>query len=559
MAFTSRAPREAGKVDLSTPVNLGPGSYDPSFKHEAHHASAPFGSTAARKVGATVGLVTPGPGTYQVAASPSNKNPFVIRSERVMTYLGELDSYADLPGPGSYAVPSSFSNDSSRRVDPQQSSNRSNVNAQNMFNRIQSAPSIPARAQSFGYDETPTGKLVRCPPQTSGHTGVKGDVAGPGHYDSLSAFKKLLPSGGCASFGLSRVSRLSADAVKAASEGILATSFHEATPQTPSAPPKLLKPTATFASRVVRDPAARNADMPGPGSYNVHLYGAMKPSRLPASMQCFGSSSKRDLSLARKTEVPGPGTYVVDPKRVVKHRRDGGDHPGFGSTVERKLGDSRSFLAPGPGQYDEHNRMNWVSDLARKQVSRVSSFGSTAPRFVARKGKERVSMSMIDAAISLLEGDQPPPEDAPGPGHYDVERRSTPGVLRKGPMASWGMSRVKRFDRPLVHDGVPPPGTYHIPSDWAKPKPRGYVAPFGSKGDRWNNPVYKDINCVPGPGRYDVEAAPRLEPVVEKPGIMGTAPRSAEFRSKDLAPGPGTYDVSVPLVKRSFNVTIDSN
>ena len=41
MAFTSRAPREAGKVDVSTPVNLGPGSYDPSFKHEAHHASAP--------------------------------------------------------------------------------------------------------------------------------------------------------------------------------------------------------------------------------------------------------------------------------------------------------------------------------------------------------------------------------------------------------------------------------------------------------------------------------------------------------------------------------------
>jgi hypothetical protein len=33
MAFTSRAPREAGKVDVSTPVNLGPGSYDPSFKH----------------------------------------------------------------------------------------------------------------------------------------------------------------------------------------------------------------------------------------------------------------------------------------------------------------------------------------------------------------------------------------------------------------------------------------------------------------------------------------------------------------------------------------------
>jgi hypothetical protein len=40
---------------------------------------------------------------------------------------------------------------------------------------------------------------------------------------------------------------------------------------------------------------------------------------------------------------------------------------------------------------------------------------------------------------------------------------------------------------------------------------------------------------------------------------MGTAPRSAEFRSKDLAPGPGSYDISVPLVKRSFNVTIDSN
>jgi hypothetical protein len=276
-------------------------------------------------------------------------------------------------------------------------------------------------------------------------------------------------------------------------------------------------------------------------------------------MQCFGSSSKRDLSLAKKSDGPGPGTYAVDPKKVVKLRRDGGDRPGFGSTVQRKLGDDRACLAPGPGQYDENNRMNWVSDLARKQVSRVSSFGSTAPRFVARRGKERASMSMVDAAISLLGGEEPPPDDAPGPGHYEVERRSTSGVLRKGPMASWGMSRVKRFDRPLVHDGIPPPGTYKIPDDWAKPKPRGYVAPFGSKGDRWNNPVYKDINCVPGPGQYDIEAAPRLEPVLEKPGIMGTAPRSAGFRSKDLAPGPGTYDVAVPLVKRSFNITIDCN
>jgi hypothetical protein len=555
MAFTSRAPREAGKVDVSTPVNLGPGSYDPSFKHEAHHASAPFGSTAVRKVGATVGLVTPGPGTYQVAASPSNKNPFVVRSERVMTYLGELDSNADLPGPGTYALPSSFNSDGLKRSDFRPSTNS---NAQNMFNRIQSAPSIPVRTQSFGYDETPTGQLVRCPPQTSGHSGVKGDVAGPGHYDSLSAFKRLLPSGGCAAFGLSRVSRLSTDAVKAA-EGLLATTSYEPVQSAPVAPPKLLKPTSTFASRVARDPAARNVDMPGPGSYNVHLYGAIKPSRVPVSMQCFGSSSKRDLSLARKAEGPGPGTYVVDPKKVVKSRRDGGDHPGFGSTVERKLGDVKAMLAPGPGQYDENNRMNWVSDLARKQVSRVSSFGSTAPRFVARKGKERSSMSMVDAAISLLGGEQQMPEDAPGPGHYEVERRGTPGVLRKGPMASWSMSRVKRFDRPHVHDGIPPPGTYKIPDTWAKPLPRGYVAPFGSRGDRWNNPVYKDNNCVPGPGQYDVEAAPRLEPVIEKPGIMGTAPRTAEFRSKDLAPGPGTYDISMPLVKRSFNVTIDSN
>jgi hypothetical protein len=554
MAFTSRAPREAGKVDLCTPVNLGPGSYDPTFKHEAHHASAPFGSTAARQVGASVGLVTPGPGTYQVSASPSNKNPFVIRSERVMTYLGELESNAALPGPGSYATPSSFSGDGLRRSAPRPATN---PNPQNMFNRIQSAPSIPVRTQSFGYDETATGQLVRCAPQSSGHSGVKGDVAGPGHYDALSAFKRLLPTGGCAAFGLSRVSRLSADAVRAA-EGILGPSSHEPPQPTPAAPPRLLKPTATFASRVARDPAARNVDMPGPGSYNVHLYGAIKPSRLPVSMQCFGSSSKRDLSLARKSEGPGPGTYVVDPKKVVKSRRDGGDHPGFGSTVERKLGDARAALAPGPGQYDENNRMNWVSDLARKQVSRVSSFGSTAPRFVARKEKERASMSMVDAAISLL-GGEPPLEDVPGPGHYEVERRNTPGVLRKGPMASWGMSRVKRFDRPLVHDGIPPPGTYKIPDDWAKPKPRGYVAPFGSRGDRWNTPVYKDINRVPGPGQYDIEAAPRLEPVIEKPGLFGTAPRTAEFRSKDLAPGPGTYDISVPLVKRSFNVTIDSN
>ena len=46
-----------------------------------------------------------------------------------------------------------------------------------------SAPSIPTKFQSFGYEETETGDLRLQEPLKPGFTGVKNDTVGPGDYD----------------------------------------------------------------------------------------------------------------------------------------------------------------------------------------------------------------------------------------------------------------------------------------------------------------------------------------------------------------------------------------
>jgi hypothetical protein len=84
------------------------------------------------------------------------------------------------PGPGSYTVKS----DTLRKASS--SPSRRRVAGPSIggveWQRVSSAPSIPAPSQSFGYEENNSGELVLQRPDHTGHTGVRGDTVAPTDY-----------------------------------------------------------------------------------------------------------------------------------------------------------------------------------------------------------------------------------------------------------------------------------------------------------------------------------------------------------------------------------------
>jgi hypothetical protein len=58
------------------------------------------------------------------------------------------------------------------------------------FQRMPTAPSVPCKHQSYGYEEGEAGELIMQGASEVGHTGAKGDTVGPAKYTpNLEAIK----------------------------------------------------------------------------------------------------------------------------------------------------------------------------------------------------------------------------------------------------------------------------------------------------------------------------------------------------------------------------------
>ena len=111
----SRAERNTGVVSTSTPAEVGPGSYLRTAGNSQIHGYAPFGSTAARELGAAVRAVDgPGPGAYAPHAQPGGTGRSGVGAgqpfrSRVPRFAVERAVDGQTPGPGEYTIPSSLS------------------------------------------------------------------------------------------------------------------------------------------------------------------------------------------------------------------------------------------------------------------------------------------------------------------------------------------------------------------------------------------------------------------------------------------------------------------
>ena len=87
------------------------------------------------------------------------------------------------PGPGSYKQPATFRKKYGGQQRPLEDNNPSAPPV--TWVRVTSAPSIPTRGQSYGYEEGKFGELVMQKAPKGGHSGRPGDVVGPGAYQNL--------------------------------------------------------------------------------------------------------------------------------------------------------------------------------------------------------------------------------------------------------------------------------------------------------------------------------------------------------------------------------------
>lgn len=268
MAFTSRAKRQTGLNNGSTPNNVGPASYYPSMAgtQEQIRGRAPFSSTAERQLSAgQPQWVTPGPGSYIEQSRDQRKaaassNVFVNKVERFSEKTEET------PGPGAYTAPERWIKQGSGARPTAADEGNSNV----VWFRNPSAPSIPTHGQSFGYEQGNDGRLVRQLAPPGGYTGGASDSVGPGDYNP--------PAKGLGDKG---------------------TTWHK--------------------SRVKRE-FVKESNTPGPGHYSKPITGLQGESMgdidemKEMGTSQFVSKVSRGLGGTKKKDknaTPGPGAYVA--------------------------------------------------------------------------------------------------------------------------------------------------------------------------------------------------------------------------------------------------------
>ena len=468
MAFTSRAERNTlAKEFASTPATVGPGSYGAYFNQEVGHAYAPFSSTTDRDIGGAVRpaeFTTPGPGAYDVTGRRYQGGPRFLTAPSDVGFLSKekrgedgVQRQAWKPGPGAYESQSDFNKKRGPPTAPAPGGKAVGRGDRHVvWFRAPSAPSIPKQDQAFGYEEGPLGQLVKQKAPLLIHKGEKGDVVGPGNYDPSIAAVKPNPRG--SDFSRSKSARTSI--TRAVPEGAMLElnpgpgTYSLGAPQYDELPTHAKKPTATFASRVLRPhqlPENRDSDakkpVPGPGAYSLPDSFAKMRHSVPETLQCFGSTSKRALELGGQRRVPGPGAYEEnrsafegDAGAVRMARRAAP----FLSTGNRFDPGKERAGQPGPGAYDETNRNNFVAQLAKKRFSRGGNFGSTSKRFIPQESADT----------------RGPP---PGPGTYETAKppKVHQGQLKKGPMSVF-LSATGRFNKPEPKNLGPEIGRAHV-------------------------------------------------------------------------------------------------
>ncbi|XP_062992162.1 sperm-tail PG-rich repeat-containing protein 2 [Elgaria multicarinata webbii] len=540
-----RAPRTFTVTVGCTGSRLGPGCYElPSRTRQLRGGYAPFLSLASRgieSISQNSENDAPGPGYYEI-----DRTQKTIKGGHSPQYKERRfkEIHIDTPGPGSYCQPPSMGHDVSLVKKPSKVPSAQKLARNIKALRKSEAPSIPSQGQSFGYEETEDGTLVKHNPP------ARDSTLGPAYYWTKS--NETYPT----------------MKYKGVHFGNLTEKRHEFKPHAGPGPADydIIQENAAHYENVnIRREDQKKCDLyvpryheeivlqeekkgvPGPGKYDIK-----------SQFQKTESEAQRApfLSLAQrfapaKSFTPAPGTYnetrcaLESLKKASKTK-----NIPFGHTAVRFTQDYRLQKTPGPAFY---NILNYsVATKSPKTVvsekRKKGAFGSAAPRLLYLVKKEAFA--------------------TPGPADYQV-KEVTEEPRKKKKQLSVFVSATERI--PIINTEAPAPGSYDVQKSFEKSQCKSeYMPPRNPAAKRkhasflsggFRETVSKVGMDIPGPGAYNPEA---YNSGVKLPSSVTVwVSRVERFKeARDDTPGPGAYELS-PLfrdtvLKRTYNTTLNN-
>jgi len=467
------------------------------------------------------------------------------------------------PAPGSYKPVDGIAAKAAKIASKSSDADQAAV----QWKRMQTAPSIPARHQSYGFRKSADRGIVplhnkepgrRCGGAKSAHitkttTKAKGVDWSKNTSDRFPAEKEAPPPGPTA-YESSSPSR---------------TSHH--------VPPQRSTHGATYNEMLARKRLEEAANVPGPGSYGVpdpspfDKAGDSGPSKgvgTKAQGKGFGVTAKR---LVPDKEVSiGPGQYE-EIRTAIQQK---GAHPlathvtPFGNTASRFVKQASADV-PGPGSYIDDPKGGAAMKQLKQRLGKFEGgFGSGSSRFDA--DGSYVGSTGRDVGPGTYEGGLDPET------HEMLENRRHRGL---GSTFMSKDSRAKVVSKSLGLSGKedePAPGDYVVESNiGGNGRDTNKERPFNTSDERWR---VSKTDKTPGPVTYEPEkakpaaarrdrtgkaviaqnsfnaAAGRFD---EKPAVAGIG-HSLRHTTK---PGPGQYDdgmveATTKWRKPTYNITI---
>jgi hypothetical protein len=533
------------------------------FGGKVRPSYAPFGSTNVRtaKLGNDAG---PAPGAYDPrpikgydSGLPKKHVPFSSGATR----LEPKKEKDPRPGPGQYQAYQRQEKGSCRTM------GAPGDHRKTVF-RSTSAPSIPTRHQSFGYEEAGDGRLVRQGPKAAVLSGSLEDSAGPGQYDVRMDAVAPKPRGGKMLGGAIRDPGKPAKSVWDPNPG----PGHYGDPDKPSKAPKVVSSFVSQTPLGGEGPKQlkKVAESPGPGHYAQTMPSRPSLREQHPELQYFGSTSER-FKEAQASRQPGPGAYVQPGSMGGKNRYFMGSMKGTLGSGERFEAKRERSSMPGPGHYQPN-----VGIAAQSVASTASILGSTGNLAF---GSHETRIKAVKQTVNV-----------PGPGAYgdlgsvfssdpegsldDGKKRTHRQGLAKGHANFKSNTAQDALVASMVKEGMmgPPPGAYTpvLPQDVGAvmrlpPKGEG----FGSAAPQ--RPEGREEARAPGPGWYKVDGVTitggkkdgtfnrlAVEGVPErgKPKGLGFATSDSRFANSKFgkSPGPGEYNTAPGMVTKTFNV-----
>ncbi|GAQ78391.1 hypothetical protein KFL_000120360 [Klebsormidium nitens] len=608
MAFTTRSKRDISALPATeTGKNIGPGSYLSPSHYSAKPNLAPFCSSRDR--GIAPPTARDSVNTRQINPSSSEELALGARDFSIGSFGGyshpsrPSSSFAEgvsrfedrrrssTPGPGAYGQLST--RDWFKGIPRAQGEGRRRAV---VFKRAVSAPSVPAKNQSFGYDEEESGELImQGPPLQEGHSGISGDLPGPGEYAP-----RPEPSAKFTSF--SRTVGHQPIVEERSASAIPGPGYYERSVDKRSE--KRPQTSSAFVSKVPKahQVAVKEERLtPGPGHYGT--LGLQAERSVIRSPTPFGSSERRayeidDSALVSAPTIyitPGPGAYDVSSAPRGSSKKALPVIVPFASTAPRFEEFEPATPEPeavtnstsSPPEKKKHNGKSagFLSTAQRGLLGDPPDSGETEARLLdsvfgalARSARETARRSPKRDKLVLVQyrdnGSKKVPVESGGQGRPGVNE----GFRKPGSMF---VSKLQRFSEPRQVAESPGPGEYHRDENWVRrnrqnnqgilpPRRASSAEPgFESTVARFAS-TRKDGVSVPGPGAYYspssfVEykgAMSELHKLAlsKRESLWGTSGRFAD-RTNSWTPGPGAYEARDPygsVVKKTFNVTLDA-